>query len=87
MEVREQSEPEEIRQRALRATESSIGKGTQKLRDIPQSVTVVTEKLIDDRNLDTFNEVLKNTGGISFLAAEGGEEDIKPARLPPAASR
>ncbi len=61
----------------LRATESRIGKGLQDLRDIPQSVTVVTEKLIDDRNLDTVKEALKQTAGISFLAAEGGEEDIR----------
>lgn len=62
---------------ALRATETTIGKGKQLLRDIPQSVTVVTEMLIDDRNLDTFREALKNTSGISFVAAEGGESDIK----------
>ncbi|MEZ5705809.1 MAG: TonB-dependent receptor [Burkholderiaceae bacterium] len=74
--IREKAEAPEGKD-ALRATETQIGKGTQKLRDIPQSVTVVTEKLIDDRNLDTLKEVLKNTGGISFLAAEGGEEDIK----------
>ena len=62
---------------SVRATETTIGKGKQKLRDIPQSITVVTEKLIDDRNLDTFKEALKNTSGISFVAAEGGESDIK----------
>ncbi|MES2942504.1 MAG: TonB-dependent receptor plug domain-containing protein, partial [Pseudomonadota bacterium] len=61
----------------LRATETTIGKGKQQLRDIPQSVTVVTEKLINDRNLDTVKEALKMTAGITFLAAEGGEEDIK----------
>ena len=44
---------------------------------MPQSVTVVTEKLIEDRNLDTLKEALRNTAGISFLAAEGGEEDIR----------
>jgi len=33
-----------------RPNQSSIGKGNQDLRDIPQSVTVVTEKLIEDRN-------------------------------------
>jgi hypothetical protein len=38
---------------------------------------VVTEKLIDDRNLDTMKDALKNTAGITFLAAEGGEEDIR----------
>ena len=39
--------------------------------------TVVTEKLLDDRNLTTLKESLKQTGGIAFLAAEGGEEDIR----------
>ena len=62
---------------SLRTTTTSIGKGKQELRDIPQSVTVVTEKLIDDRNLDTLKEVLHNTAGVTFLAAEGGEEDIR----------
>ncbi len=62
---------------SVRVTETRIGKGKQQLRDIPQSVTVVTEKLMDDRNLETVKEALKNTAGISFLAAEGGEEDIR----------
>jgi len=54
-----------------------IGKGDQELRDVPQSVTVVTERLMDDRHLDTMKEALRSTAGISFLAAEGGEEDIR----------
>jgi catecholate siderophore receptor len=62
---------------SLQAITTSIGKGTQDLRDIPQSVTVLTERLIDDRNLDTLKEALHNTAGISFQAAEGGEEDIR----------
>jgi catecholate siderophore receptor len=62
---------------SVRATETRIGKGRQALRDIPQSVTVITERIIDDRNLDTMKEALKNTAGVSFLAAEGGEEDIR----------
>ena len=61
----------------LRATSTSIGKGKQELRDIPQSITVVTEKLVDDRNLDTLKDVLHNTAGVTFQAAEGGEEDIR----------
>jgi catecholate siderophore receptor len=59
------------------ATTTRIGKAQQELRDVPQSVTVVTEKLINDRNLDTLKDALRNTAGISFLAAEGGEEDIR----------
>ena len=62
---------------ALRATQSAIGKGHQELRDIPQSVTVITEKLVYDRNLDTLKDVLHNTAGVTFQAAEGGEEDIR----------
>ena len=62
---------------SLRTTETNIGKGQQKLRDIPQSITVVTEKQIDDRNLDTVKDALKQTAGITFQAAEGGEEDIR----------
>ena len=62
---------------AVQATTTRIGKGQQELRDVPQSVTVVTERLLDDRNLDTLKEALHNTAGISFLAAEGGEEDIR----------
>ena len=70
----------------LRARETRIGKGTQELRDIPQSVTVVTERLIDERDLDTVKAVLKNTAGITFQAAEGGEEDIRLRGFPLAQS-
>ena len=66
----------------VQATHTEIGKGKQELRDIPQSITVVTEKLIDDRNLDTLKDVLRNTAGISFLAAEGGEEDVRLRGFP-----
>jgi catecholate siderophore receptor len=62
---------------SVRATTSTIGKGNQDLRDIPQSVTVVTEKLIEDRRIDTLREALHQTAGITFQAAEGGEEDIR----------
>ena len=58
-------------------TTTRIGKGNQELRDIPQSITVVTERLMDDRNQDTLKDALHNTAGITFLAAEGGEEDIR----------
>jgi catecholate siderophore receptor len=62
---------------SVRATTSSIGKGNQDLRDIPQSVTVITEKLIEDRRIDTLKQALHQTAGITFQAAEGGEEDIR----------
>lgn len=74
--VKEKAEAPEGRD-SVRATQTTIGKGLQQLRDIPQSVTVVTERLMDERNLDTVKEALKATAGISFQAAEGAEEDIK----------
>ena len=40
-------------------------------------MTVVTEKLMEDRRADTVKEALHYTAGISFMAAEGGEEDIR----------
>jgi len=61
----------------LRTTRTQIGKGTQELRDIPQSVTVQTEKLMDDRNLDDLREVLRSTAGVTFQAGETGEEDVR----------
>ncbi len=74
--VREKAETAQGRD-SLKAETTSIGRGAKSLRDVPQSVTVVTEKLIDDRHLDTVKEALKNTAGITFQAAEGGEEDIR----------
>lgn len=62
---------------SLRATSAGVAKGTQDVLDVPQSVTVVTERLMDERRVDTLDEALKLMGGISFLAAEGGEQDIR----------
>ena len=75
--IRARAAAEPTGKETAQATTTRIGKGQQELRDVPQSVTVVTERLIDDRNLDTLKDVLRNTAGISFLAAEGGEEDIR----------
>ena len=74
--VREKAQSAEGKD-SLRSTETRMGKGSQQLRDIPQSITVVTEKQLDDRNLDTVKDALKQTAGITFQAAEGGEEDIR----------
>ncbi|WP_442763927.1 TonB-dependent receptor [Malikia spinosa] len=76
--VKEQGDPVELKAKnSLRTTASRIGKGEQALRDIPQSVTVMTERLMDDRNLDDFREVLKTTAGVTFMAGETGEEDVR----------
>jgi len=74
--VQDQAE-RELGKDSIRAVNTNSAKGNQPLRDIPQSITVVTEKLINDRHLDTVREALSNTAGVTFLAAEGGEEDIR----------
>lgn len=75
--VRAKAASEPNGKNTLRATTTTIGKGEQKLRDIPQSVTVITERLMDDRNLDDIKDVLRNTAGVTFLAGETGEEDVR----------
>ncbi len=72
---------------ALQTKKTNIGKGTQDLRDIPQSITVMTEKLIDDVKLDTLKEALHYTAGISFAATENGtDQDIRLRGFPVAST-
>ena len=67
----------ETDENSLRATTSGIGRVDQDLHDIPQGVTVLTDKLLEERRADTVKDALHYSGGISFQAAEGGEEDVR----------
>lgn len=51
------------------ARAATVFKGAQSLREIPQSVSVMTRQRMDDQNLHTVSEVLLNTAGISQAAA------------------
>lgn len=51
---------------------TSIGKVPVPAKDIPQSLTVVNEKLIHDQGKDSFKSALENVIGITFEAGEGG---------------
>ena len=42
------------------------------LRDIPQSVSVVTESLVKSQNAFNLRDALKNVSGLTISAAEGG---------------
>ncbi|MGE0679728.1 MAG: TonB-dependent receptor [Candidatus Binatia bacterium] len=42
------------------------------LRDIPQSVSVVTETLVESQNAFNLRDALKNVSGLTISAAEGG---------------
>jgi catecholate siderophore receptor len=80
--VKEKAETPEGKD-ALQTKKTSIGKGTQDIRDIPQSISVITEKLIDDRKLETLKDALHHTAGITFAATENGtDQDIRLRGFP-----
>ncbi len=51
---------------------TSVGKMPLAAKDIPQSLTIVNEKLIHDQGKDSLKSALENVVGITFEAAEGG---------------
>ncbi|RZL08383.1 MAG: TonB-dependent siderophore receptor, partial [Rubrivivax sp.] len=75
--VKDKADPRPEAKDDYRTFTTTIGKGNQAVRDIPQSMTVHTERLIDDRNLDDFRDVLRATAGVTFQAGETGEEDVR----------
>lgn len=53
-------------------TETRIGKTRQDPQDIPQAVTVVTRQLMEDQQVSSLRDALRNVSGLTFNAAEGG---------------
>ncbi len=63
------------RDRAVQTYQSgltTVGKAPAAAKDIPQSLTVVNEKLIHDQGKDSMKSALENVVGITFEAGEGG---------------
>jgi len=54
------------------ATATRIGKSLQDPHDIPQGVTIVTRQLMDDQQVSSLKEALRNVSGLTFNATEGG---------------
>src|SRR3989344_554001 len=50
----------------------TIGKGGHSLRETPQSVTVMTRKMLDDQNLNTIDQVMEKTPGITVYDSTMG---------------
>lgn len=50
----------------------TIGKGTQSLKNTPQSVTVITRQRMDDQNLVSVSDVLQNTTGVTVSEVGDG---------------
>lgn len=54
------------------ATQTRIGKTLQDPHDVPQGITTVTRALMDDQQVSSLKEALRNVSGLTFNAAEGG---------------
>ncbi len=52
--------------------QSSLSKLPGPLKDTPQSITVIPEKLMEERGVTSFREALRNVPGIGIQAGEGG---------------
>jgi catecholate siderophore receptor len=52
--------------------ESSLSRIPVPLKDVPQSITVIPQQLMQERAASSFQDALKSVPGISFQAGEGG---------------
>lgn len=55
----------------------TIGKSTQKLKDIPQSVSVLTRKAMDDRNITTLTQAIEAVPGLSSIRSPGPGSTVR----------
>ncbi|HCM41928.1 MAG TPA: TonB-dependent siderophore receptor [Candidatus Omnitrophica bacterium] len=60
------------RKKSYKPEKMSSLKYTEPLRDVPQTVTVIPEGVIQDQGATSLRDVLKNVPGISMQAGEGG---------------
>lgn len=56
----------------LRATATRVGKTLQDPHEVAQAVTTLTKTLLDQQQVGSLREALRNVSGLSFNAAEGG---------------
>jgi catecholate siderophore receptor len=55
-----------------RATGTRVGKTLQDPHDVPQAITTVTNTLMEEQQVGSLREALRNVSGLTFNAAEGG---------------
>jgi catecholate siderophore receptor len=55
-------------------TRAGIGKYSQSLLNIPQTIIEVPQQVIADQNATTLHDALRNVSGISLAAGEGGSQ-------------
>src|SRR5450830_1201450 len=54
------------------STKTRVGKVLQDPQDVPQAITTVTRSLMNDQQVGSLKEALRNVSGLTFNAAEGG---------------
>ncbi|MBA3695428.1 MAG: TonB-dependent siderophore receptor [Methylotenera sp.] len=54
------------------ATKTRVGKVLEDPQDIPQAITTLTHDLMQDQQVSSLREALRNVSGLTFNAAEGG---------------
>jgi catecholate siderophore receptor len=55
-----------------RATTTRVGKVLQDPHDIPQAITTITNTLMEEQQVGSLKEAMRNVSGLSFNSAEGG---------------
>lgn len=69
IEVNRMSESVEVTGRMANLTTPKL---TEPLRDIPQTITVISHEVMEEQGATTLRDVLRNVAGITFQAGEGG---------------
>lgn len=62
---------------SYKVDKSSSSKITQDLIDTPQTVQVITKKVMDEQQATTLQEALRNTPGITLNLGENGNTNAK----------
>jgi catecholate siderophore receptor len=57
---------------SYQAVKTRVGKVYQDPHDIPQAITTVTSSLMQDQQVSSLRDALRNVSGLTFNAAEGG---------------
>ena len=69
--VEDTADPMEVNN-GYQGTQTRVGKTLQDPQDIPQAITTVTRELMEDQQVGSLREALRNVSGLTFNAAEGG---------------
>jgi catecholate siderophore receptor len=56
------------------AVSTSMPKYTEPLTDTPQSISIIPRNVIEEQNVTTLRDTLRNVAGISMAAGEGGSQ-------------